>query len=157
MLQQTRRRLDELMHDAGKEGDERVFHYLPFCFAGSWILLLTCLSRGNCLMISTDLTNLGEELKVADPHYYLNVPALLERIRTAIISQVQQRGGVSLNLFERGRLAWLRGQTGERRLLDGIWRALAGFFIFPKIRARLGSNLQALICGSAPLAEETQL
>jgi long-chain acyl-CoA synthetase len=157
MLEQTRRRLDELMHHVGKERDERVFHYLPFCFAGSWILLLTCLSRGNCLMISTDLTNLGEELKVADPHYYLNVPALLERMRTGITAQVQQRGGVALKLFERGRLAWWRRHTGERRLVDWFWRALAGFLIFPKIRAQLGSNLQALICGSAPLAEETQL
>jgi long-chain acyl-CoA synthetase len=157
MLEQTRRRLDELMRPVLKEGDDRVFHYLPFCFAGSWILLLTCLSRNNCLMLSTSLDNLAEELKDANPHYFLNVPALLERIRNGVTSQLRQRGGMGLKLFERGHSAWRRRHNGRARPLDWIWRALAGSFVFPKIRERLGSSLQALICGSAPLAEETQL
>jgi len=157
MLEQTRRRLDELMHDVPKEDDDRVFHYLPFCFAGSWILLLTCLSRGNCLMMSMDLGKLAEELKVADPHYYLNVPAMLERMRRAITSQVRERGRLALRLFEHGHTACWRSHNRKAKLLDGVWCALARFFVFPKIRKRLGNNLRALICGSAPLAEETQL
>jgi len=157
MLQQTRQRLNELMRPVPKEGDDRVFHYLPFCFAGSWILLLTCLSRNNCLMLSTNLDNLAEEMKSADPHYFLNVPALLERIRNGVTSQLQQRGGMGLTLFERGRSAWRRRHNGQGRLLDRVWRALAGSFVFPKVREGLGSNLRALICGSAPLADETQL
>jgi long-chain acyl-CoA synthetase len=140
-----------------KEGDDRVFHYLPFCFAGSWILLLTCLSRNNCLMMSTDLNNLAEQMNSANPHYFLNVPALLERIRSGIAAQLRQRGGLGLKLFERGRSAWWRRHNRQGRFSDGAWRLLAGFFVFPKIRERLGANLQALICGSAPLAEETQL
>lgn len=157
MLQQTRQRLDELMLNVPKEGDDRVFHYLPFCFAGSWILLLTCLSRNNCLMMSTDLNNLAEQMNSANPHYFLNVPALLERIRSGIAAQLRQRGGLGLKLFERGRFAWWRRHNRQGRFSDGVWRLLAGFFVFPKIRERLGANLQALICGSAPLAEETQL
>jgi long-chain acyl-CoA synthetase len=157
MLQQTRQRLDELMRNVPKEGDDRVFHYLPFCFAGSWILLLTCLSRNNCLMMSTDLNNLAEQMNSANPHYFLNVPALLERIRSGIAAQLRQRGGLGLKLFERGRSAWWRRHNRQGRFSDGVWRLLAGFFVFPKIRERLGANLQALICGSAPLAEETQL
>jgi long-chain acyl-CoA synthetase len=34
---------------------------------------------------------------------------------------------------------------------------LANAVVFPAIRKRLGPNLKALICGSAPLAKETQL
>jgi long-chain acyl-CoA synthetase len=157
MLEQTRRRLDELMRPVPKKGDDRVFHYLPFCFAGSWIMLLTCLSRNNCLMLSTNLNNLAEELKSANPHYFLNVPALLERICNGVTSQLQQRGGLGLKLFERGHSAWRHRHNGRKRPFDWMWRALAGAFVFPRIRERLGSNLQALICGSAPLAEETQL
>jgi long-chain acyl-CoA synthetase len=157
MLEQTRRRLDELMRPMPKQGDDRVFHYLPFCFAGSWIMLLTCLSRNNCLMLSTNLNNLAEELKSANPHYFLNVPALLERIRNGVTSQLQQRGGLGLKLFERGHAAWRHRHNGQKRPFDWMWRALAGAFVFPRIREQLGSNLQALICGSAPLAEETQL
>src|SRR5256885_4871628 len=40
MLGCTSARLDQLMQ--GKAGQDNVFHYLPFCFAGSWIMLLTC-------------------------------------------------------------------------------------------------------------------
>ena len=40
-------RLDILME--GKSGQDRVFHYLPFVFAGSWMLLLTSLRRGSLL------------------------------------------------------------------------------------------------------------
>ncbi len=40
---------------------------------------------------------------------------------------------------------------------DFFWLGLAGLFIFPSIRKRMGPNLRALICGSAPLARETQL
>ena len=61
-----------------------IFHYSPFCFAASWILLLTSLSRNSVLTLSTDLTKLSDELKLAAPDYFLNVPTLLERVRAKI-------------------------------------------------------------------------
>jgi long-chain acyl-CoA synthetase len=48
MLGCTSARLDLLMESLLRENKprrDRVFHYLPFCFAGSWIMLLTCLLR----------------------------------------------------------------------------------------------------------------
>lgn len=157
MLQQTTTRLEELMQDSPKMEDDRVFHYLPFCFAGSWTLLLTCLYRNNCLMISTDLNNLANELKVARPHYVLNVPALLERIRASVSTKLRNKGGIGWFLFNRGQSAWLRRYHNEQRVLDFFWLALSDQLVFSKIRMRLGPNLRALICGSAPLADETQL
>jgi long-chain acyl-CoA synthetase len=136
---------------------ERVFHYLPFCFAGSWVLLLTCLSRNSVLTLSTDLTRLAEEIKMAEPHYFLNVPTLLERIRTAVQDQLNRRGGIALVIFQRAREAWLRHQAGETRGVDPVCLAVGNRVLFAAIRKRLGSNLKALICGSAPLAQETQL
>ncbi len=157
MVQRTTARLEELMQNVRKEEDDRVLHYLPFCFAGSWVLLLTCLYRNNCLMMSTDLNKLADELRVANPHYLQNVPALLERIRSGITSQFRKKGGLALALFANGQAAWLRRRIGNPKTLDGLWAILAGVLVFPKIRQRLGPNLRALICGSAPLAEETQL
>src|SRR5579862_2135882 len=57
MLSCTMARLDQLMEP--REVPERVFHYLPFCFAGSWILLLSCLSLTSELTLSMDLTKLA--------------------------------------------------------------------------------------------------
>jgi long-chain acyl-CoA synthetase len=157
MLQRTQQRLEELMWAVPKEADDRVFHYLPFCFAGSWILLLTSLLRNNCLMLSTDLNKLAEEMQIARPHYFLNVPAMLERMRNGVKSQLRQKGGGSLALFERGQSALWNRRNGQKGLLDWFWLKLAGSLVFPKIKQHLSPNLRALICGSAPLAEETQL
>jgi long-chain acyl-CoA synthetase len=157
MVQRTSARLQELMTGVSKDGDDRVFHYLPFCFAGSWILLLTCLYRNNALMMSMDLNRLADELKVATPHYLLNVPALLDRIRNGILGQLKKKGGVALTLFEKGQAAWLARREGKSGVAKSLWMMLAKRLVFSKIRHRIGPNLVALICGSAPLSEETQL
>jgi long-chain acyl-CoA synthetase len=157
MVQRTTARLQELMTGVSKDGDDRVFHYAPFCFASSWILLLTCLYRNNALMMSTDLTKLSNELKVAVPHYILNVPALLDRIRNGIVGELKKRGGLAITLFEKGQAAWLARRNGKSGVAHGLWLILAKRLVFPKIRQRIGPNLVALVCGSAPLIEETQL
>ncbi|MGH9650300.1 MAG: AMP-binding protein, partial [Terriglobales bacterium] len=95
--------------------------------------------------------------KLAAPGYFLNVPALLERVRRGIEEQLAQRGGFALRVFTKGRAAWLRRHEGKSGGLDGIWLTLAESFVFPAIRKKLGPNLRALICGSAPLAVETQV
>jgi long-chain acyl-CoA synthetase len=159
MLQRTGGRLGELMAQTSKkkEEPERIFHYLPFCFAASWILLLSALSRNSVLTFSTDLSKLSEELKVAEPDYFLNVPTLLERVRTTIESAVQKRGGFTATAFSRARDGYARGRRKEGGFSDSIWLAIANRFMFPTIRKSIGPNLKALISGSAPLAPETQL
>jgi long-chain acyl-CoA synthetase len=155
MLSCTKARLDELM--GPRDLPDRVFHYLPFCFAGSWILLLSCLSRKSVLTMSMDLTKLAEEIGLAAPDYFLNVPTLLERIRSGVGDNIRKRGGAIKRIFERANAAWLRLDAKAPHTWDFFWLGLAGLLIFPSIRKRLGPNLRALICGSAPLARETQL
>jgi long-chain acyl-CoA synthetase len=155
MLSRTNARLDLLMGE--RRVPDRVFHYLPTCFAGSWILLLSCLSRNSTLTLSTDLTKLADELKLAAPEYFLNVPAVLERFRAGIEEQIQKKGGVAQMLFTLGKAAWLRRVANEARPLDDVALALARAVVFRAIRKNIGPNLRGLICGSAPLAKETQL
>jgi len=154
MVSCTTSRLDLLM-GSGREPDQ-VFHYLPFCFAGSWILLLSCLSRNSVLRLSMDLTRLSDDLRAAAPNYCLNVPALLERVRSAIEEQLASRGGMTHKIFRKARTAWCSRQDGSGSG-GAAWLALGRAVIFPAIRKKLGPNLKALICGSAPLAVETQL
>jgi long-chain acyl-CoA synthetase len=155
MLSCTNARLDLLM--GPRDVPDQVFHYLPTCFAGSWILLLTCLTRNSILTLSTDLTKLADEMRLAAPDYFLNVPAVLERIRANIEEQIQKRGGAAQALFGGGEAAWFRRQAGEAGLLDSLRLALARALVFRTIRKRIGPSLKAIICGSAPLAEKTQL
>jgi long-chain acyl-CoA synthetase len=156
MLGCTSERLDALMQK--QAGQDRVFHYLPFCFAGSWIMLLTCLLRGSLLSLNTDLSKIASDMRTVAPDYFLNVPALLERMRKAVDEQLWKTGGVVLNVYSRAKGAWMRRQEGRATVADSMWLALARAVVFPTIRKKMiGSRLRGLICGSAPLSLETQL
>jgi long-chain acyl-CoA synthetase len=161
MLGCTGARLDLLM--AGYTGIESVFHYLPLCFAGSWISLLSYLSRRSLVTLSTDLNKLQSEMQTAAPHYFLNVPTLLERVRRGIEENLATRGGTVAKIFTRAKAAYIPRQEAA---LDGrkneqggggIWLAMARVAVFPTIRKRIGANLKVLFCGSAPLSRDTQL
>jgi len=155
MLGCTTGRLNQLM-GATSEPD-RVYHYLPFNFAGSWILLLTCLSRSSILSLSTDLNKLADEIRLASPHYFLNVPTLLERVRKGVEENLQKSGGLISKAFKHTWKDFRHSAAGNDKSRTSFWGAIAALFIFPKVRARFGANLRALICGSAPLAGETQI
>ncbi len=154
MLACTRERLDLLMGTTHEP--DRVFHYGPFSFAASWILLLTCLSRESVLTLSTDLTKLADEIRLASPHYFLNVPTLLERVRRGVEEAVSKRAAPMRSLYARAREAWMRKHAGRGRAVDAFWLGLGRKLIFSQIKNRFGPNIRALICGSAPLAPETQ-
>jgi long-chain acyl-CoA synthetase len=151
-------RLDQLM--AGHTGVERVFHYPPFSFAGSWMMLLASLSRNSVMTLSMDLTRLQKEMQIAAPHYFMNVPLLLERVRRGIEDNISKGGGIVARIFNRARAAWF-ARHGEDQTSafggGGFQLAIARMAIFPTIRKRIGVNLKALICGSAPLSRDTQL
>ena len=126
-------RLDSL---AIRDSPEHVFHYLPFCFAGSWILMLTCVSRDAVVSLSLDpKASLIDDLAAVAPHFLLNVPLVLERIRARVVEQIASRPRV---------VQWALRQSLLRPLLHR------------QIRQRFGARLRGLICGSAPLARETQ-
>ena len=156
MLARTSGRLDQLMKN--RPGQDAVFHYLPLCFAGSWIMMLTCLLRGSKLSLNTDLGKISGEMRLAAADYFLNVPALLERMRKAVDEQLWKTGGFVLKVYIKAKGAWVRRQEGKSRAGDGFWMGLANRLVFPTIRKKMiGNKLRALICGSAPLSVETQL
>jgi long-chain acyl-CoA synthetase len=155
MLGCTSARLDLLM--GGPSGQDRIFHYLPFNFCASWIAILTFLLRGSLITLNTDLTKIPNDMPAAAPHYFLNVPQLLERMRRAVDEQIAKRGGITQAIYSRARTAWTRHKEKHSRPSDALWLWLANALIFPKVRQQMvGNHLKALICGSAPLAPETQ-
>ncbi|HTS37264.1 MAG TPA: AMP-binding protein [Candidatus Solibacter sp.] len=154
MLGCSSSRLDDLM--GGRYGQDRVFHYLPFSFCASWIATLTFMLRGSVVTLNTDLTKISTDLPAVSPHYFLNVPQLLERMRRAIDEQVAQKGGLVHVIYRRAVGAWTGKGPGS--ISSGaMWFWIARGLIFPAIRRKIaGPNLKALICGSAPLTLETQ-
>jgi long-chain acyl-CoA synthetase len=157
MLSCTGERLDQLMGSTSRP--DHVFHYLPFNFAGSWILLLSCLARQSVLTLSTDLNRLADEIRISAPDYFLNVPTLLERVKRGVVDSLAKRPFPIRMLFRKAQESWQRdreGHFGRPDALDAIWLTLGRQLLFSRIKSRFGSHLRALICGSAPLAVETQ-
>jgi long-chain acyl-CoA synthetase len=150
MLGRTNARLDILMGERSEP--DRIFQYAPFCFGAARVLLLTSLSRNSVLTLSTDLTKLSDELKLAEPNYFVNVPLFLERVRRRVEESIAKRGGFTARIFDGARRAYFGGGG----FTDAIYLKIANGFIFPAIRKSVGPNVKALICGSAPLAVETQ-
>jgi len=155
MVSRTTERLNQLM--GGTREPDRVFLYAPLNFAASWMLMLTAFSRESVLTFSTDLSKLAAEIRISAPHYFLNVPTLLERVKRGVEENIAQRGAAIRGLYDRAKQAWERQRAGRRGAFDALWLWLGRELIFKKIKARFGPNLRALICGSAPLAPETQL
>ncbi len=155
MLGCTSARLDQLT--GGRFAADRVYHYLPFSFCASWIAILSFILRGSLVTLNTDLTKIPNDLPPVAPHYFLNVPQLLERMRRGIDEQVAKKGGVAQKIYSRAKAAWSRKKQNRQKLSDALWLGLAGKLVFPRIRQQLfGTNLKALISGSAPLTPETQ-
>jgi len=138
MLKCTTERLDQLM--GLSKSPDHVFHYLPFNFAGSWILLLSCLMRESVLTLSTDLNRLADEIRVSAPNYFLNVPT-----RGAGV-HCQAAGGDSGAVCQSGaklaartgRKIWPAGRHGcfvagcravadFRKNKKALWQSAAGF------------------------------
>lgn len=161
ILQCTSGQLDILMKN--RPGQERhrqdkVYQWAPLNFAAAWITTLTSLLRGSSVFMNTDLTKLAGELRTVAPDYFVNVPALLERVRKAVDEQLWKTGGVVRTVYMNAKAAYMRRQEGRKKLSDSIWLAMANSGVFPTIRKKMiGPNLKALICGSAPLSVETQL
>lgn len=132
VIERTNARLDQLM--GARQEPDRVFQYAPFCFAAARILLFTSLSRHSVLTLSTDLSKISEELKLATPNYFVNVPLFLERVRRKVEESILKRGGFAATLFTRAQQAYLRRHRKQINFADGIWFAAANLILFPTIR-----------------------
>ena len=155
MLGCTSARLDQLM--GGRSEVDRVYHYLPFSFCASWIAILTFVLRGSVVTLNTDLTKIPNDLPVVAPHYFLNVPQLLERMRRGVDEQVAKKGGAANAIYSRAKAACVLKKENRQKSTNALWLWLAEKMVFSAIRKRLfGTNLKALISGSAPLTPETQ-
>jgi len=156
ILKCTSAQLDTLMDH--RTGQDHVYQWAPLNFAAAWITLLTSLLRGSSVAMNTDLSKLAGELRTVAPDYFVNVPALLERVRRAVDEQLWKTGGMIRAIYTRAKAAYMRKQETRATLWDSIWLALANAMVFPAIRKKMiGANLKALICGSAPLSLDTQL
>jgi len=77
-------------------------------------------------------------------------------VRRGVEEAMSKRDAFMQGIYRKACAAWQRQKEEEPRAFDALWLAVARKLIFSRIRARFGAHLRGLICGSAPLAPETQ-
>src|SRR5215469_15759799 len=109
ILKCTSERLDILIDH--RPGQDRVYQWAPLNFAAAWITTLTSLLRGSSVFMNTDLARIATELRTVEPDYFVNVPALLERVRRAVDEQIWKTGGIVRLMYLKAKAAYLRKQA----------------------------------------------
>ena len=77
----------------------------------------------------------GRRRRPAAPDYFLNVPALLERMRKAVDEQLWKTGGLVRTIYTRAKAAWMRKHEGKPRSSDACgWPWRMPWFFPPSAR-----------------------
>ncbi|MXO65604.1 AMP-dependent synthetase/ligase [Altericroceibacterium endophyticum] len=143
-----------LEHDFGWD-KERFLSFLPLSHsyehtAGQFLPI----GMGAEIWYSEGLDKLSGNIEEAQPTLMVVVPRLFEVLRTKIIKQVRQQGKLAERLMEMALDLEERQTNGDERLSDGVKNLILNHTLRPKIRARFGGRLKALVSGGAPLNPE---
>jgi long-chain acyl-CoA synthetase len=143
--------LDIFIHDFGWN-DEVFLSFLPLSHAyehsaGQFLPI----GLGGQIYYSEGLEKLASNIEEVRPTVMVVVPRLFEVLRTRIIKNIEKQGGLAPKLLQRA-LA-----LGAKDLGKGIpfWDRPVDFFIKktlrPKVQAKFGGRMKALVAGGAPL------
>ncbi|MEY4160119.1 MAG: hypothetical protein RLZZ136_740 [Pseudomonadota bacterium] len=106
---------------------------------------------GAQIYYSEGLEKLASNIEDVRPTVMVVVPRLFEVLRTRIMKQVEKQGRVAAYLMERALQIGGEKARGRKRLRDRPMDLLLDRTLRPKIRARMGGRMKALVSGGAPL------
>ena len=141
-----------LVNDFGLDDEERFLSFLPLSHAyehtgGQYLPI----GVGAQIYYSEGLEKLASNIEETRPTIMVVVPRLFEVLRTRIMKQVEKQGRVANYLMDRALAIGEREAGGKRRLRDKPMNFILEKALRPKIRARFGGRLKALVSGGAPL------
>ncbi|KAL0405142.1 UNVERIFIED_CONTAM: Long chain acyl-CoA synthetase 8 [Sesamum latifolium] len=96
------------------------------------------------------------DASVLKPTLMAAVPAILDRVRDGVVKKVEEKGGIVKKLFN---IAFSRRLVAIEGSWFGAWGVEAllwDIIVFKKIRSILGGEIRFMLCGGAPLSEDTQ-
>ncbi|WP_095012384.1 AMP-dependent synthetase/ligase [Tsuneonella mangrovi] len=141
--------------DFGLDDDERFLSFLPLSHAyehtGGQFLPI---GVGAQIFYAEGLEKLASNIEETRPTIMVVVPRLFEVLRTRIMKQVEKQGGLALGMMQRALSLGARKSEGRYRLGDKTLNLLLEKLLRPKIRARFGGRIKAMVSGGAPLNPE---
>jgi long-chain acyl-CoA synthetase len=132
--------------------DERFLSFLPLSHAyehtgGQYLPI----GIGSEIFYAEGLDKLASNIEETCPSFMVVVPRLFEVLRTRIMKQVEKQGKVPNYLMARALNLAARKGAGKKRMIDKPIDLILERTLRPKIRARFGGRVKAMISGGAPL------
>jgi long-chain acyl-CoA synthetase len=103
------------------------------------------------------LEKLAANIEEVRPSVLIVVPRLFELLRGRMLKTIEKQGRFAQFLLNQALAIGARSRDGRPRLLDRPMDLLIERTLRPKIRARFGGRLKALVSGGAPLNPEVGL
>ena len=135
--------------------DERFLSFLPLSHAyehsgGQYLPI----GVGAEIFYSEGLEKLASNIEETRPTIMVVVPRLFEVLRTRIMKQVEKQGKVANFMMDSALKIAEHTKEGKKRLRDRPLDFLVEKTLRPKIRARFGGRIKAMVSGGAPLNPE---
>ncbi|MFN9632098.1 MAG: AMP-dependent synthetase/ligase [Erythrobacteraceae bacterium] len=143
-----------LSNDVGLT-EERFLSFLPHSHAyehsGGQFLPI---GVGAEIYYSEGIEKLASNIEETRPTIMVVVPRLFEVLRTRIIKQVEKQGKVANFMMDSALKIAEHSKEGKKRLRDHPLDFLVEKALRPKIRAKFGGRVKAMVSGGAPLNPE---
>jgi long-chain acyl-CoA synthetase len=97
------------------------------------------------------LEKLAANIEETQPTIMVVVPRLFEVLRARMIKTVEKQGKLPNYLLDKALTIGERDYGGKKRLRDAPMRLLLSRTLKPKIKARFGGRMKAMVSGGAPL------
>lgn len=151
-VRQTVAQVPELFTDPA-----RTLVFLPLAHALGRIQVHASLDQGVLIAVATDLDHLAEELAMVRPTFLVVVPRLLEKVLAGARNRAQDAGRAAV--FDRAMAVAEQVSQGRRQghrvaLTTRVAHRVLDRLVYRRLRAALGGEVGAVICGGAALATE---
>lgn len=143
-----------VINDFGVE-NERFLSFLPLSHAyehtaGQYLPI----ALGGEIFYSEGLEKLASNIEEVRPTIMVVVPRLFEVLRTRIIKQVEKQGRLANFMMDSALKISEKSRNGKTRKRDRPIDFLVEKTLRPKIRAKFGGRIKAMVSGGAPLNPE---
>jgi len=109
------------------------------------------IGMGGAIYYAESLEKLAANMEDVHPTIMVVVPRLFEVLRTRIMKQVEKQGRMPAAMMHQALAIATRRAAGKGRLTDRLVDIVLERTLRPKIRARFGGRIKALVSGGAPL------
>ncbi len=143
-----------IINDFGLDA-ERFLSFLPLSHAyehtaGQYLPIAV----GGEIYYSEGLEKLASNIEEVQPTIMVVVPRLFEVLRTRIIKQIEKQGKAANFLLENAIRIADKSRGGKTRNRDKPMNFVIEKALRPKIRAKFGGRIKAMVSGGAPLNPE---